>query len=186
MSNALGTFEGRKVIKTTISVRNAGDGLSQAMEVDPQLLHQGDTVYVVMECAVGPVSFDPVKDSDSDCLRKHVLRAGAATIVDADLVKQAVEAQTEKIIASREAAAGIQRVPDDETLRIEHADGFHDASKYIGCPVCYPEGNPNASTGSNALAAKAAKATKAVAKTAKKATKSTAKRAPRKAPAKKK
>jgi hypothetical protein len=94
----LGTFEGRKVTKTTISVRNAGDGLSQAMAVDPQLLHQSDTVYVVIECKVGPVSFDPIKDSETECERKHVLKAGAATTIDAALVKDVIAAQTAKII----------------------------------------------------------------------------------------
>lgn len=144
MPSKLGQWEGKTVTKATVAVRNAGDGLSQAMHVDPQPLKQGSTVYVVMECEVGPVSFDPIKDSSSECVRKHVLRAGAATIVDAALVKQAVEAQTEKIIEAREKERGIQQLPTNEKLLKDHDQGEHDAppigvGPYIGCPECFPD-----------------------------------------------
>lgn len=138
MATNLGTFEERQITKTTIAIRNAGDGLSQAMAIDPKLLHQGDTVFVVMECKVGPVSFDPIKDSETECVRKHVLRAGAATIVDAALVEKAVTEQTARILEAREKEAGIQQLPTPEKLTKDHDKGKHDESPYIGCPVCDP------------------------------------------------
>lgn len=138
MAMDLGEFEGRQVTKTTISVRNAGDGLSQAMKVAPQLLHQSATVYVVMECVVGPVQFDQIKDSEGECERKHVLRAGAATIVDADLVKAAVEAMTAKIIEAREAESKQGHIDSDELLSTQHALGQHEDGLVALCPECYP------------------------------------------------
>lgn len=170
MAPKLGEFEGRKVTKTTISVRNAGDGLSKAMEVDPQLLHQGDTVYVVMECKVGPVEFDVVKNSDTDATRKHVLRAGAATIVDAKLVQHAVEAQTQVILEAREHELGIQQLPTDEKLTREHGEGKHDNTPYIGCPTCYPiPGKAKATKAVGATKKTPRKAAGTAKKTAKKA-----------------
>jgi len=183
MASDLGVFEDRTITKTTIAMRNAGDGLSQAMAIDPQLLHQGDTVYVVMECKVGPVSFDPIKDSETECVRKHVLRAGAATIVDAHLVKAAVEAQTAKIVEAREKEKGIQQLPTDKKLKADHGEGLHDTSPYIGCPVCFPKPAPSKKPAGKTTGA--TKPTKA-AGTAPKAKAPAAKRAPRKAPAAKK
>lgn len=182
----LGEFEGRAVTKTTISVRNAGDGLSQAMKVDPQLLHQSDTVYVVMECKVGPVQFDPIKDSETECERKHVLRAGAATIVDADLVKGAVAAMTEKIIAKREEERGLQQMDSDTLLSTQHAIGQHEDAKVTLCPDCYPPGEPKPKRGASTANATRSKVTpigaakSAGTKPKKSASKSTAKKSPAK------
>lgn len=138
----LGAFEGRTVTKATIAVRNAGDGLSAAMKVNPENLHQGDTVYVVLECKVGPVSFDPIKDSETECERKHVLRAGAATLIDGALVRSAIEEQTARIIAARDAEAGRLAITPDaaelmEKLTAEHGEGKHKRRKK-DCPVCHP------------------------------------------------
>lgn len=140
MGADLGTYDGRKIVRSKIKVTRAGDGLSQALAIDPQLLHWGEKVYVVLECDPGSVTHTPVKDSTSDCEIVFALVAGTGTIVDGDLVKAAVEAQTEKIIAAREAAAGLlQLTPNDETLMQQHADGEHDEGKRVGCPTCYPE-----------------------------------------------
>ena len=166
----------------------AGDGLSQAMKVDPQLLHQGDTVYVVMECKVGPVSFDPIKDSETECERKHVLRAGAATIVDGTLVKTAVEAQTAKIIAAEEERKGIQQLPTNENLTKAHNGGAHEHTPYIGCPECFPDDIADGlkkvgDAAKQVAAAMKPKPTARATKTSKPAAKRT--RAPRKSAAKK-
>lgn len=37
----LGNFSGRSVIKTAVAITNAGDGLSQAMKIEPELLELG-------------------------------------------------------------------------------------------------------------------------------------------------
>lgn len=71
--------------------------------------------------------------------REHVLKAGAAAIVDGDLVRAAIEAQTAKIIEAKEKELGIQQFPTDEKLVKDHDKGNHHASPYIGCPSCFPE-----------------------------------------------
>ena len=107
----LGTFDDRDVVSTSVAITNAGDGLSQAMNVEPRIMHHGDKVVVVLETEVSKVSFAPVKDTDV-LNRIHTLRAGVATIVDRKLVAKVLDEQARKI----EAAKGVQRLDleDDE------------------------------------------------------------------------
>lgn len=100
---AIAKFEGDEVLGTKVKITKAGDGLSQALEIEPQVLKQRSTVYVVLECAVGRVAFDPVKDASKGVNRVQTLVAGTATIVDAALVKDVLEEQRLK----NEAASGI-------------------------------------------------------------------------------
>ena len=98
----LGTFEARPITETRIKVTNAGDGLSQAVQVDPQVLHHGETVHVVLECEVDKVTLEPIKD-EFGLVRVHVLKAGAATIVPADLVADLLADQQDRIRRARQA-----------------------------------------------------------------------------------
>lgn len=99
----LGEFENQKVIGTTIAIKRAGDGLSKALDVEPQLMHSGDTVFVVLECVVGQVSFVPVKDT-SEVERLHVLKAGRASFADRKSVVNMLEDTATKIQAARDEA----------------------------------------------------------------------------------
>lgn len=98
MAEKLRKFEGREVQGTTIAIKNAGDGLSKALAIDPREFRTNETVYVVLECNVGPISFVPVKDTDG-LLRKHDFVAGTATIVDKELVQDVLREQQDRIDA---------------------------------------------------------------------------------------
>ncbi len=89
-------FEGRDVIGTKIKITGAGDGLSQALAVEPVELRSKETVYVVTECEVGSITFEPVKDTDA-YTRIQQLRAGTATIVEKSLVAELLQQQKDKI-----------------------------------------------------------------------------------------
>lgn len=102
----LGRFDGHDVLGTNVAVTNAGDGLSKAMAVEPMEMHLDETVFVVLECKVAKVRFDPIKDT-TGVQRVHVLRAGRATMIDGDVVKDALEQQDIAI----EEAHGVKRLP---------------------------------------------------------------------------
>lgn len=104
-------FEGKEVTGVQVAISNTGDGLSDAMTVDTVELHHGDTVYVVLECTVNKVRFDPIKDSKA-LTRVHMLKAGDATIIDEQFVRDALDEQVTRI----EAAQGVHRMfgPDGE------------------------------------------------------------------------
>ncbi len=106
--STLGSFDGREVIGTTIAITAAGDGLSAALSVEPQVFHHGQVVNVVLQCEVTKVGFVPVKDTDR-LQRVHTLRAGIATIVEASLVEEVLYAQKVKL----DEARGIQAIPFD-------------------------------------------------------------------------
>lgn len=108
-NNPLGRFDRREVIKSTIAVTNAGDGLSKAMSVDPQAMDLGDKVYVVLECEVAKVTFTEIDDTKK-LARNHTLRAGGATLVDEDLVRDHLDSMAERI----EQAQGVHRLPLEE------------------------------------------------------------------------
>lgn len=103
-------FDGKDVIAAAVAITNAGDGLSAAMAVDPSELHHGETGYIVLEYEVAKVRFDPVKDAANKLIRVHILKAGAATFIDDELVAEAIERQKVRI----EEAAGVHRLPMDD------------------------------------------------------------------------
>lgn len=130
----LGTLDGMPVRSTGVAITNAGDGLSQAMKTDPMLLHSTDKVYVVLECEVGKITFEPIKDGDG-YKRVHTLRAGTATLIDADSVGSAIDAQREKNLRAIEAERGVQRLPIE--LEDEHRRNEHEfISAVEGCSLC--------------------------------------------------
>lgn len=102
----LSQFENHDVLASTVAITNAGDGLSKALAVSPQELHFGDKVYVVLECEMHRVRFDPIKDTQA-LARVHVLRAGTASLVDEKLVREVLDATEEAI----ERAQGVVRLP---------------------------------------------------------------------------
>jgi hypothetical protein len=105
-------FEGQDVIASRIQITKAGDGLSEALKVDPGAFPLGAEVYVVLKCHVGKVNHVEVKDTPA-LQRVHTFEAQAATIVDKELVGGLVDAQVELIRKRREEEAGIQAIPFD-------------------------------------------------------------------------
>lgn len=146
----LSPFDGRDVLRTTIAITKAGDGLSDAMAIDPQEFHHGERVFVVLECEVAKVRFDPIKDTRA-LTRVHVLDAGLSTIVDEEVVREVLDSQAARIEEARiaaERAQGIHRLPfggdkgawdeEQEDLALAHGEGEHQ-ELVAGCPLCEQE-----------------------------------------------
>lgn len=113
-TSKLTPYKGRQVVRTTVSIRNAGDGLSEGMSIDPMELDQGSTVYVVLECKVDDHVHKPLTEAPNLLELKQVLRAGAATIVHRDLVEAHIAEQRERIQLARDEAEGKRRLTDDK------------------------------------------------------------------------
>lgn len=117
MANPLGKlpdYLGVPVVRTAIAIRNTGDGLSQAMAIDPVVYPPGTRLTVVLDCVVHGHDHDRILDKGDDTgtmLLTQVLKAGTAVIVDRDLVADVLDAQAERIQLAKEAAAGVQRLP---------------------------------------------------------------------------
>jgi hypothetical protein len=99
----LTTFEGREVIGSSVAITRAGDGLSDALAVEAQEYRHGETVFVVLECEVSKVRFDPVKDTNA-LRRVHTLVTVTATTVEKDLVGELIDEQRNRIDEARSMA----------------------------------------------------------------------------------
>ena len=113
----LGSFDGRDELATSIKVTNAGDGLSEALATEPQILHTGDVVYVLLKTEVGPIRHVPIKETKG-YTREHTLVSGAATIVDDDYAVQAIEDQQDRIQRAKDSSVGQGRLDDPDDLEI--------------------------------------------------------------------
>ena len=96
----LSAFEGRDVVLATIKVTNAGDGLSDAMSIEPVEMHHGEKRYLLIEAEVTRVHYDELKDTDV-LKRVHTLKAGTATLVSAEFAVGLIEAQRKAILSAK-------------------------------------------------------------------------------------
>lgn len=141
-------FEGRPVIRTTIKVTKAGDGLSEALSIEPEELHVGQRLRLVMDVVVDEVRFDRLLAKGTDTgqlVRVGILEAEAATILRADIraVDKAMREQGERLRKAREQAReGKYELGDDEAMAKAVADD-HAAGKHkqlvAGCAECDAE-----------------------------------------------
>ncbi len=116
-ADVLGKYKGRDVVRTTIAIHNAGDGLSDSMAIEPEVLDQGSKVYVVLECTVGPHNYVPITDKGVDIgvdELKQVLKAGTATLIDATVVRGMIEEQARKVREARSEALEVKRAEKGE------------------------------------------------------------------------
>lgn len=150
--DALGEFEGRRVIGVGVEMPGAAGGLRDALTVDPIVKHGGDIVYLAMKTKVKKVRFEPVFDEASDEMmwrRVHVLDVLEGIIIEEENVQVMLEAQAIEF----ERLRGLTRLPfneaddpdeDDASVaaRRAHMAGNHaDERKADICPLCQAEEN---------------------------------------------
>lgn len=157
MSKALGEYQGRPIVGFGIIVRNAGDGLSQAMAVEPMDIQVGDEVYLLVEAKCVDVHHpaeDPKYPEIGGVRKIPVLRAGTATFIDGEQAAGAIERQRE---ANREYAdrQSGQVTISAAILRAEHDDGQH-KKRREGCEQCDEEARLEEAEKAEAEKAKAA------------------------------
>lgn len=110
-TKGLSSYEGRDVVQATIKVTNAGDGLSEAMSIEPIEMRHGETRYLLIEAVVTRVQYDELKDTDV-LRRVHTLKAGTATLVDPEFAVELILKQRKAI----QSAKGVEEFDftDDE------------------------------------------------------------------------
>jgi len=122
-------YEKRDVVAAAVKITRAGDGLSDAMELAPELLHYGETVYFVLRCEVAQIGYKPLPKGNGALVRVHtaeareiarVAEADVAALLDAEAERieglrraeqERADRAEEERLAAEEAAAGVQRLP---------------------------------------------------------------------------
>lgn len=115
----LSSFEGRAVAGASIRVTNAGDGLSEALALEPQELHHGEEVWLVLHGKVSNVAFPSLKKYPDLLTRLHTVSAIECIMVAPDQVEGLLEKERNRLELIKEEKAGVTRLPmGDDPLNI--------------------------------------------------------------------
>lgn len=110
--------DGRPVVRVTVQITKAGDGLSKALGVAPRELHHGQEITFIGRGVVGPIKYDPILDKGEDTgllARQHTIETRTITIADdnlAKLVSDALDAQALAIKKAEDEAKGQTTIDD--------------------------------------------------------------------------
>lgn len=90
------TFEDETVEEVQVVIRNAGDGLSDALKVAKTELHLGDQVAYILRGTVVGVQFKQ-KDDESPVARVHVVKTIGITGVEIEMADRILAADRETV-----------------------------------------------------------------------------------------
>lgn len=131
-------FGGQEVASMSVKVTNAGDGLTEALRIDPVDLKFGQRVYQVIEGFVVKAEVEPENhlDPQGKVKVKYVIKAGTSTLVDEGTVVEAINLTRDRILAAQEAAAAQAQLEGTErpTTRKDKAGAAAEAA-VAGAPV---------------------------------------------------
>lgn len=114
-NHPLGEYDGRPVLAAAMQIRNTGDGLSEAMAVEPVYYPIGTKLHVVLEVEIEKHRHDEIKDAGGALTLVHMAKAGRATVIDSAAVRKALDTQEKKIAeASGEPQLDLEDEEDAE------------------------------------------------------------------------
>lgn len=157
MSTKLTPFEGKDVVKATVRIMKAGDGLSEALSFEPIELEHGDEAFFVLRGIVRDVDFPPDGKIEEPgevppLVRRHTVDALEIALVGRGDVDELLERNRARLDEQRraheaeeqrkrDAEAGLLRIPGTESP--EELQAAHDAEEHTalvdGCPACDAE-----------------------------------------------
>lgn len=141
-----GKYDGRPIRKSSLKITGTGDGLSDALAVEPVDLHPKDVTYVVLEIEAGDVNHKYMADADA-WNRVQSTKALRGAFVEAAIAKPLLDNVT---VARKEQQAAEGDDLELETLSgkaftelgetaqgrlIEHVRQLHNR-KRRDCPAC--------------------------------------------------
>jgi hypothetical protein len=112
-------FENKPVIRCEVKITKAGDGLSDALKVDPVELHVNERVFYVLEAEVDQVGFRRVSAGGSDMRRVHTLVVQRITAVDGADVRAYLDDAEQHLRRALAEISDDQQTIDDELARQE-------------------------------------------------------------------
>lgn len=107
-------FEGDEVVASSVKITKAGDGLSDALEIDPLVFHRGEEVFFVLRGKVRHVAFPPKKKGDSRVVRQHIIDCEDVAIVPEEAVAQLLVDERDRVKRALDSLAEQLRTDDPE------------------------------------------------------------------------
>lgn len=151
MGADLSTIHTGEVREVAVQITKAGDGLSDALKVNPIALDHGDEVFYLLRGRVSQVKFTEVKPGSEDLVRVHVIVTQDITQVPEDLAVPVLRDAQVGLRKQLDEIAGRAQLPlgDEggvvpfeamsETQKrhyIDHGNGRHASGPVEGCPLC--------------------------------------------------
>lgn len=133
-----GTYEGRPIRKCSITIKGTGDGLSDALTIDPLSLEPGERAFVLLEVEGTDQNHKYLKEADA-WNRVQVTKAIRGAVVTEDIAvplldNVAVAVEELRVAEGGDVELGLEG--EKAAGRIEeHARGLH-KRKRKDCPAC--------------------------------------------------
>lgn len=117
-------FEGDPVTRSSVKITKAGDGLSDALKIDPVEFHRGDVVHFVLKGKVRYVAHPPAQKDSTDVVRQHIIDTIDIAIVDEARVAQLLEDNRERVKRALDSMKGQAKLgdPDPHTFDPDDED----------------------------------------------------------------
>lgn len=122
----LPNFEGRAVVRSAVKITRAGDGLSEALKLEPSALHHGDEVFFVLRGSVTQVNHRPTSREEDDLVRVHTVEAQEIAMVGQAQVDELLAAERDRVKRLKDEEAGREPLPLDES------QGVHPPADALG------------------------------------------------------
>lgn len=107
-------FEGRAVVRSAVKITRAGDGLSEALKLEPTALHHRDEVFFVLRGQVTQINHRPASREEDDLVRVHTVEAQEIAMVGQAEVDELLAAERDRVKRLRDEDAGREPLPLDE------------------------------------------------------------------------
>lgn len=108
------TFEGDEIVGSSVKITKAGDGLTDALAIDPVEFHRGEIVYFVLQGKVRYAGFPPEKKDSAGVLRQHIIDTTDIAIVSEEDVAALLQANRDRVKRGLDALATQLRTDDPE------------------------------------------------------------------------
>lgn len=109
----LGTYQDEPVLKTTIKLTKAGDGLSKSLAIAPQLLPIGSKGMLLVAYEVTAHNHKRIKDVEAFEVNQ-TLEAQTVTVVDDKSSERKIERQRRALEKAEKSRRGVERLRDQE------------------------------------------------------------------------
>ena len=118
--NTLPIFEDEPVNKSTVRIVKAGDGLSEALDIEPKALHLGDEVCFVIRGEVKQVNH---RQGAAVVIRQHTIEVTSIAPVAIEQADEIINADAERLARLRDEQSGQLRLEETQLKLVgtEHA-----------------------------------------------------------------
>jgi hypothetical protein len=113
-------FEGQTVHKASLRITGAGDGLSEALDLEPQALELGDEVCFVVKGHISQVNHREGKDNA--IVRLHTMAVSSTAPIDQATADKVISEDAERLAKLRDERDGQTRIEDGKKAG-KKADG---------------------------------------------------------------